>query len=580
MKLRKGLVALAAITVVIASCGRGEQTTPSAGEQEPVVREAAVQTAYLVSATGDARVMPADSDAEIDVGDQVGDGYRAIVAEGSYADIQFGDRGIARVFGRAEVVVRTSARTFSLPVMEIEVITGSVGARVEPLADGEVFRVRTSNAVYQVHGTTFAVSADSSERAAVGSGSISVLPPSLDIPAMYASLSETDAGLATEIRNLEDSAPTVQEGEQVRLEPVALDRAELLAADLAEKLRQLEAAAEAERPDLIGELRAAIRETASALSEIAVIETPVSDDLIAKMESIDDTRLLPVPKDPQNLELVDTTDASELVRFTLRTVPQNAEIYIGGEFVGTSVYRAILRANQSLSIRVTREGYRERRIQIDRARSEVLTVQLERLPPSISAESFIKAINADDLGTVRTYVQEGGSVDVRNDDGVPAVVLASGLIPVLRGQAPDLTYHREIMATIVAAGADLDAPFVIEGATLRLLHATVLAGVAGFDVTELMQLLTSNHVHVDSTVVLEGEELTPLAIAVRWALYTGETQEDIIKILLRSGASLDVAINFNNELLTLREIAGQLLEQGEVDDPELIRLLTQAGAAS
>jgi hypothetical protein len=97
---------------------------------------------------------------------------------------------------------------------------------------------------------------------------------------------------------------------------------------------------------------------------------------------------------------------------------------------------------------------------------------------------------------------------------------------------------------------------------------------------ELMELLTSNNVNVDSTVILEGEELTPLAIAVRWALFTGETEEEIMKILLISGASLEVAINFNDELLTLREIAAQLLQQGEVDDAELIRLLHQAGVAS
>ena len=71
-------------------------------------------------------------------------------------------------------------------------------------------------------------------------------------------------------------------------------------------------------------------------------------------------------------------------------------------------------------------------------------------------------------------------MDVRNDESIPAVVLASGLVPVLRGQAPDLSYHREILRTVVAAGADLEAQFVIEGSTFRLLHATVLAGVAGF----------------------------------------------------------------------------------------------------
>ncbi|MFP4552192.1 MAG: hypothetical protein ACLFNT_15395, partial [Spirochaetales bacterium] len=82
---------------------------------------------------------------------------------------------------------------------------------------------------------------------------------------------------------------------------------------------------------------------------------------------------------------------------------------------------------------------------------------------------------------------------------------------------------------------------------------------------------------VDGTIVLEGEELTPLAVAVRWALFTGETQEELVKILLASGASLDVTISYNDELLTLREIATELVRQGSVEDDELLLLLRQAG---
>jgi hypothetical protein len=266
-----------------------------------------------------------------------------------------------------------------------------------------------------------------------------------------------------------------------------------------------------------------------------------------------------------------------LVKFTLRTLPQNARIFVNGTYVGQSVYRAVLRANQSLSVRVARPGYRERRIEIDRARSEVLAVSLERLPPSISTESFLQAVAADDIGTVRTYVQEGGSVDVRTERGMPALVSATGIVPVLVGQTPDLSYDRDIVRTIVAAGANLEAPFVVEGSTFRLLHAAVLAGVAGFDVADLVQLLIDSGANVDGTIVLEGEELTPLAVAVRWALFTGETQEELIKILLASGASLDVTISYNDELLTLREIATELVRQGSVEDDELLRLLRQAG---
>ena len=323
-----------------------------------------------------------------------------------------------------------------------------------------------------------------------------------------------------------------------------------------------------------------IRLTSDSLPGIVTSREAPSAELAEKLAAIDELRLLPVSKDPQNLALLETEDGGNLVKFTLRTVPQGADIYIGGTLVGESVYRGVFRANESISIRVAREGYRERRIQIDRARSEVLTVQLERLPPSISAASFLKAIEADDLETVRTYVREGGSVNVRTSDAIPAVVLASGLIPVLKGQTPDLSYQRDVFGTIVAANADLDASFVVEGATFKLLHAAVLVGVAGFDVTSMVALVMEAGASVDSTIVLEGEELTALAIAVRWALYTGETQEEIIKLLIQSGASLDVAITFNDEILTLKEIASELVDRGELDDPELIRLLRQAGLTS
>jgi hypothetical protein len=424
------------------------------------------------------------------------------------------------------------------------------------------------------------VDTDERDRLVVDEGEVAVLPRSLDVPAFLAGLSADYPRVRDALIELEDAAPRFSAGERARLDAVSLDRSERLSQQLAEKLRAIDEATPTNRATLVEELLRAIRATATSLPPIAVPGPAPSEDVEDKLAALTTARLLPVPKDPQNRALIETESASSLVKFTLRTVPQSARIYLGGEYVGESVYRGVLRANQSLSIRVTKEGYRERRIQIDRARSEVLTVQLERLPPSISTESFLKAIRADDVGTVRTYVREGGAVDVRTEDGVPAVVLASGLVPVLSGQAPDLSYHREILRTIVAAGADLDVNFVVEGSTFKLLHAAVLAGMAGFDVTSLVEQLVANGASVDSVIVLEGEELTPLAIAVRWALFTGETQEELIKTLLQGGASLDVAISFNDELLTLREIAVQLMEQGELQDPELIRLLRQAGAVS
>ncbi len=579
MKVRRPLVVVAAIALVMAGCGEGQTTAPTADAEATAIPQQTARNAYLIAVSGSVEVESPAGLSEVEPGDRLDDGRLILVADRSQSDIQFGDTALVQIYGPAQAVVRTLAGQTSRSVMEIELQSGSIGATVGPLVGADVFRILSPRAMYTVRGTRFHIDTAPEDRLSVAEGEVAILPRSLDIPALLVAAGD-DESIRDALTDLDGAAPVFGPGEYGRLNSDAMGRSERLAVDLAAKMRQVEAAAASERPGLVDELIAAIRATADSLPGTAVSSSAPSADVRAKLESLDETRLLPLPKDPQNLSLIDETDSSLLVKFTLRTVPQAARIFIGGQYVGESIYRGVLRANQSLSIRVTKDGYRERRIQIDRARSEVLTVQLERLPPSISAESFIKAIRADDFGTVRTYVQEGGSLDVRTDDGVPAVVLASGIEPVLSGRAPDLSYQREIFRTIVAGGADLDVNFVIEGSTFKLLHASVLAGMAGFDVNELVQILVNNGASIDGIIVLEGEELTPLAIAVRWALFTGETQEELIKILLEADASLDVAISFNNQLLTLREIAVQLLQQGELEDPELIRLLRQAGAVS
>lgn len=582
MKVSRSLV-LAAAAFVLAACGDGQTTAPPADADATAIPQPTARNAYLTAVTGAVQVEGTGGLAEAEPGNRVDDGRLLIVSDRSQTDLQFGDAALVRVFGPAQAVVRTVAGRTARPVMEIELQSGELAASVEALPAQDVFRVRSRRALYVVRGTRFWVGSTQADRLVVDEGIVHVLPRSLDVAELAARVAVPqirDAGpeLAGAVDSLGDAAPRFGSGEEARLDAAALARSESLAAQVSEKLRQVEEASDANRSSLVAELLTAIRATAAALPAIAVT-APASDEQVAeKLAGLTGELLLPAPKDPQGLSLLEQEEGPELVKFTLRTVPQGSQIFINGSYVGESVYRGVLRANQNLSIRVTREGYRERRIQIDRARTEVLTVQLERLPPTISAESFLKAIRADDIGTVRTYVQEGGSVDVRTDDGIPAVVLASGIVPVLTGQAPDLSYQREVLRTIVAARADLDATFVVEGSTFKLLHAAVLAGVAGFDVTALVELLVANGARVDGVIVLEGEELTPLAIAVRWALFTGETQEEIIKVLLEGGASLDVAISFNDELLTLREIASQLMAQGEVEDPDLIRLLRQAGA--
>jgi len=572
-------LAIVGLSAVFLSACDGEQETPSTADAEaPSIPIPEPQTAYLTAVGGEVQIQ--DGAVDLVVGDPLTDHEVIDIGSDSFVDIQFGDRAVARIYGLASVAVWMSGGSAERPVFELVLDSGSVGVNVSYLASGEVFRVRTPQALYRVTGTRFSVATGERDEIAVSEGSVRVLPPSLDLSQLMESEAAAEDDILDALVGLGNAAPRVSAGENAAVDPLAMENSDKLAAQLADKLRQIEAATTASRPSLVGEFLDIVRATSESMSDVVISLPASSAEVAEKLEQINELRLLPVPKDPQGLSLLDSEEISNLVKFTLRTVPQNSDIFINGLWVGQSVYQGVLRASDSLSIRVSKDGYRERRIQVDRARSEVITVQLERLPPSISAESFVKAIRADDLATVRTYVQEGGSVDVRTDDNIPAVVLASGLMPVLLGQAPDLSYHREILRTVVAADADLEALFVVEGSTFKLLHAAVLAGVAGFDVVDLVGLFTDAGADIDGTIVLEGEQLTPLAVAVRWALFTGETQEEILKLLLQAGASLDVAISFNDELLTLKEIAAELIEGGDLVDPELIRLLRLAGLAS
>jgi CBS domain-containing protein len=567
-----------AAALLMISCGGGQDTSPQADAPAPSIPFSDPQFAYLVAAGGDVSFLP--ESLALEVGDALADDDRIVVGLDSFADIQFGDRAVARIFGRGVASVSSRGGVSDRPVLQLNLDAGSAAVNVAYLVPGEVFRVRTPRALYRVTGTRFGLSTAEADELVVSEGSVQVLPPSLDLDGLLESLVAEDQSVRDALFTLADAAPSVDSGEAVQTDPEAMAAADSLAEHLAAKMELVDQAEDEDRPSLVSDLIVAIRETSDALGDIVVSMPVASEDLENKLALLDEMSLVPVPKDPQGLSLLESEEIANLVKFTIRTVPQSSDIFINDLWVGQSVYHGVLVASESLSIRVSKDGYRERTIQVDRARTEVLTVQLERLPPSISAESFVKAITADDLATVRTYVREGGSVNVRTEDNVPAVVLASGLVPVLRGQAVDLSYHREILETVVAAGANLEAPFLIEGNTFRVLHATVLAGVAGFDVEDLLSLFTRAGADIDGTIFLEGEELTPLAIAVRWALFTGETREDLLKVLLRSGANLDVAISYNDELLTLREIAARLMEGGEFEDPELIDLLRMAGVPS
>ena len=579
MNVLRPFVVAAAISIVLVACDDGQTTVATADADAAAIPQPTARAAYLTAVSGDVQVQSTAGLIEGDPGSRIDDGRLIIVSTLSQSDLQFGEDAFVRIYGPSQAVVRTLAGRTLQPVMEIELQSGSLAANVPRLSNPDVFRVRSRRALYVVRGTRFHLHTHDTDHLVVDDGEVAVMPRSLDVPALLAS-GVRDNGVQEALLAMDAASPSVTAGRRVQIDSNALAMSELLAIELGEKMRRVETAVAADRPSLVEELISVIRATADSLSGIVVFPARAEDaGIMARLDSITDIRFLPAPHDPQSRSMLDPGDVDpDLVKFSLRTIPQNSRIYIGGEYVGESVYRGVLRANQSLSIRVTKPGFRERRVHIDRARSELVTVQLERLPPSISAESFLRAIRADDLGTVRTYVQEGNSVNVRTEDGVPAVVLASGIVPVIAGHAPDLSYHREILRTIVAAGADLDLNFAVEGATFKLLHAAVLAGVAGFDVPVLIELLVENGADVNAIIVLEGEELTPLAIAVRWALFTGETEEDIIRILLEAQASLDVAINFNDQLITLREIAVQLIDQGEIDDPQLIRLLRMAGA--
>ena len=94
---------LGLLALLLGACGDEQETSPTAESETPSTPVPAPQTAYLMAAAGEVEI--SDAVSGLDVGDSLFHNQTVNVAADSFADLQFGDRVRARLFGVASATV-------------------------------------------------------------------------------------------------------------------------------------------------------------------------------------------------------------------------------------------------------------------------------------------------------------------------------------------------------------------------------------------------------------------------------------------------------------------------------------------
>lgn len=216
------------------SCG-GETARPesaSDSDLEAGTATVADDRALVLFAAGDVYVSTpgaagaAASRDSVAAGDFLGAAQSLSTGAESACELQFGERAVIRIDENTEVNLEDLLLQPGKTKVGLRLNAGTVLCKVEKLAGGESFQVRSRAAVCGVKGTDFGVTvaADENTILAVQSGKVSFLPAGFDIQALARAASGGDPELAASITELAGVEQTVSADEESELSPAAAER--------------------------------------------------------------------------------------------------------------------------------------------------------------------------------------------------------------------------------------------------------------------------------------------------------------------------------------------------------------------
>lgn len=408
------------IAFLVVSCG-----DDTAGDREPVAaEEASVKTSESVAVTETEELSPVEAP-ELDQGlityfsgnvyildgqewwdVAIGDFVEAsdvIKTElDSYCEIQFGDTAVVKVQQNTEIAMETLMLDSENANVALNMQNGSVLLKVQKLAGGDKFKVKTQTAVCGVRGTEFSVRAgtDKKTKVAVKEGSVTVLPSTVNVD----KLKERVAGKGDDVQKLidriEESAPVVQANQELELEEADVAETEKNAKEIEKIVEEiaLEEGPEA-TPEKMAKLAKTIEEQKTGVAENVKPAKDISEESKKELEDIDKMEIIRIPvahKDEKPSEDKEEPEklVPQLIKVALVVEPEDARISINGENVGRGKFSRIYPEGRELSVSITREGFAPHSMsfQTSQETGKLYRIKLAEIP---EPEPVIQTVNIE-----------------------------------------------------------------------------------------------------------------------------------------------------------------------------------------
>ncbi|MCG8481191.1 MAG: PQQ-binding-like beta-propeller repeat protein [Spirochaetales bacterium] len=332
-----------------------------------------VEQALITFLVGDVWIERAEGEMLAEIGETFLSGETLSTTDG-YAELQVGTLGTLRI--QEHSVVRLDDIVLSLGAshVDLRVVQGGLLNRVERLAAGESYRVRTETAVMGVRGTQFRVfvGEDQQTRLAVGEGRVAVLPPAADGDALRrrAEDGEDPEVIEAAIQALEAGAPIIEADQEAAFTLSNVESGSVAIAQLDTVLEEL-AAAETDATAATEAIRAAVERSMTAIvADTDRSRTEISAESRAELLDIEEVRVLPV--------VAQEEERTILVPVTLTVEPADARVVLNGSSVGAGRLSALFAPGESVEFTIRADGYRDEtlRLTVDPERGREYRVRL------------------------------------------------------------------------------------------------------------------------------------------------------------------------------------------------------------
>ena len=516
----------------------------------PVAKPGEVpQVAFITSVSGDVQYRtPSDAewkDAFVGQFLPVADTVRT--GTNSAAEVQIADKASVLLEEKSTLSIQSVA---TLPY-SLMLVQGTVVVRVAKLTGGERLRILSGNSVISVHGTRFVVNQTTSTSVAVTEGTVSLLPTGID-PADLLPLT-TDSHLREALANVSAQAIAISAGHQLELGPQIGVTERLVLSDVSARLAQINKAEQAHRKDALTSAgRDLLGNLLTYIGQKVQQELPKPDSVSASMrqtlERAGPLILLPVPASQGAQHL----SASGLASVTIKTDPEDAEIYLGDRAIGKRIYSGLFDQNQSVTFTVKEAGFADKSITLNFTKelSQTVTVKLEKLRPAYDSETFLRAVSRGDLGVINRYLDTGGNPNVRSTGGLTAIALSLGADRADPAKL-EISAIPKVLERLLSAGADPNAPFKFSGQELTPLYLVLASGLSSNSVQyDLLETLLKNGADPNIYVQTGNIQVNSLSMAIIVGIERKQINYRLLATLLKFGAKINSVMVYQGRIMT------------------------------